>query len=138
MALANDDKTIAIGYGSGCSGLGSIVIGTNSTLSHRDSGTDSSIVISNAGEVIGQRNIAIGEQIKMGSNDFDSTGNIAIGRNSAVYGSDCIAIGGGIQLGGATLGEGVSNIIQIGSTDKTYSAQIGDGNGILKCICSKA
>lgn len=127
-ARTDDANAIVIGYNSECSGLGSIVIGSNSEALPRDPGTDPSIVIGNAGKVAGRRNIAIGENIKMGSNDFDSTGNIAIGRNSAVYGYGCIAIGEGIQLGGKTLGEEVSNIIQIGSSNTAYTFQVGNRN----------
>lgn len=60
-----------------------------------------------------------------GSTIINSSIKNSYGKDSL---TDVIAIG--CQSGnlGAT-----SDYIQIGSSDKTYSAQIGDGNGILKC-----
>ena len=107
-ATIYDSNTIAIGWHAGSSGNGNIVIGY---LAHSEDFSDS-------------------------ESENSRSGSIVIGKNSTVYGDGSIAIGSGITLG--TIKNPVSNIIQIGSSNVTYSAQIGDGNSTLECICSTA
>ena len=116
-AIIYDEKTTAIGYNVVSRGNGNIVIGCKAE-SVSDSGN---------GE-----NIAIGQ-----NNGVYGDGNIAIGKNSKVYGAGSIAIGSGITLG--TDESPLNYTIQIGSSDKTYSAQIGNGlNTTLKCTAERA
>ena len=114
-AYAGESYSVAVGNGATIYDSNAIAIGYH-TLSS------------------GNGNIVIGYRAK--STSDSKSESIAIGQNNVVYGDGSIAIGSGITLG--TIKNPVSNIIQIGSSDKTYSAQIGDGNSTLKCICSTA
>ena len=115
--IIHDEKTTAIGHNAVSRGNGNIVIGYQAES------------VSGSGK---GGNVAIGEQGKAYGD-----GSIAIGQNTVIFGNGSIAIGSGITLG--TDESHVSDTIQIGAPDKTYSAQIGNGlNTTLKCTAERA
>ena len=109
--IIHDAKTTAIGHNAVSRGNGNIVIGYQAES------------VSGSGK---GGNVAIGEKGKAYGD-----GSIAIGQNTVIYGDGSIAIGSGIKLG--TDEAPLNNTIQIGSSNVTYSAQIGDGKGLLRC-----
>ena len=122
MAIGKDsivagNRSVAIGEGAGSYGSDAVAIGCGSQTTSPGS-------------------IAIGSNtVAAHDNSYNSRGSIAIGNNSQVVGDGSIVIGSGIMVGDE---EGpINDTIQIGSFDKTYSAQIGNGNGVLKCKASE-
>ena len=105
------DKSVAIG--AGCqSGGGGVAIGFNAIASNN------SVVVGRSSSSGHQGDIILGNNSLTTGTDQNLAGNIIIGNN--------------IRL------ENTYNTIQIGSSNVTYSAQIGDGNSTLECICSTA
>ena len=120
-------NSMAIGKGSVVAGNSSVVIGETA----RSDGSDA-VAIGYGSQTPSSGSIAIGSNTVAVSNPYDnnSIGSIAIGNNSQVFGDGSIVIGSGIGVG--TEEGPINNTIQIGSFNKTYSAQIGDGNGTLR------
>ena len=125
-------NSMAIGKDSIAAGSSSVAIGEGAGSYGRDA-----VAIGYSSQTPSSGSIAIGSNtVAAHDNSYNSRGSIAIGNNSQVVGDGSIVIGSGIMLGDE---EGpINDTIQIGSFDKTYSAQIGDGNGVLKCKASKA
>lgn len=123
-------NSMAIGKDSSLAGSYAIAIGD-----HTNAYADNTIAIGDGASSYAPGCIAIGARATVAPGE-GTIGSIAIGKGSHVCGNGSIAIGEGITLG--TDGNPLNYTIQIGAPDQTYSAQIGNGNGILKCICSKA
>ena len=122
-------NSMAIGKNSSVAGSYSIAIGDNTSAYD-----DNTIVIGYNASSYAPGCIAIGSRAAVYP-DQGTIGSIAIGKGSHVYGDGSIAIGEGINLGSDT--NPLNYTIQIGAPDQTYSAQIGNGNGILKCRASE-
>ena len=123
-------NSMAIGKDSIVAGNCSVAIGTNAGSYGKDA-----VAIGYNSQTPSSGSIAIGSNTVAAHNNPNGKGSIAIGNNSQVVGDGSIVIGSGIMLGDE---EGpINDTIQIGSVGKTYSAQIGDGNGVLKCKASE-
>ena len=121
--------SMAIGKNSSVAGNYAIAIGD-----HTNAYADNTIAIGDGASSYAPGCIAIGARATVASGE-GTIGSIAIGKRSNVYGDGNIAIGEGITLG--TEESPLNYTIQIGTPDQTYSAQIGNGNGILKCRASE-
>ena len=119
-------NSMAIGKRSVVTGSYSIAIGEGAHTYE-----DNTIAIGYQSQSPAQGSIAIGSNTVAYSSATGAIGSIAIGNGSKVYGNGSIAIGSGIQIGSDV--QDLDYTIQIGSSNKTYSAQIGDGKGLLRC-----
>lgn len=122
-------NSMAIGKDSSLAGSYAIAIGD-----HTNAYADNTIAIGDGASSYAPGCIAIGAGATVAPGE-GTIGSIAIGKGSHVCGNGSIAIGEGITLGSD--GSPLNYTIQIGAPDQTYSAQIGNGNGILKCRASE-
>ena len=115
------DQDVAIGKG--CqSGGGGVAIGFSASVSNN------SVVVGRSSSSGYQGDIIVGNS----STTDDSGDNIILGNNSLTTGTDQ-NLAGNIIIGNNIRLENTYNTIQIGSSNVTYSAQIGDGKGLLRC-----
>lgn len=122
-------NSMAIGKNSSVAGNYSTAVGD-----HTNAYADNTIAIGCSAGSYAPGCIAIGSSATAAP-DKGTIGSIAIGKGTLVCGDGSIAIGEGINLGSDT--NPINYTIQIGAPDQTYSAQIGNGNGILKCRASE-
>ena len=122
-------NSMAIGKNSSVAGNYSTAVGD-----HTNAYADNTIAIGCSAGSYAPGCIAIGSSATAAP-DKGTIGSIAIGKRSKVCGDGSIAIGEGIELGSDETP--LNYTIQIGAPDQTYSAQIGNGNGILKCRASE-
>ena len=116
----------------------SVAMGEGANASNESVAIGAGCQSGGGGVAIGFNAIASNNSVVVGcSSSSGHQGDIILGNNSLTTGTDQ-GTAGNIIIGNNISLENTYNTIQIGSSDKTYSAQIGDGNSTLKCICSTA
>ena len=122
----------------GISGSNSVGIGKGANASDESVAIGAGCQSGGGGVAIGFNAIASNNSVVVGrSSSSGHQGDIILGNNSLTTGTDK-NLAGNIIIGNNISLENTYNTIQIGSSNATYSAQIGDGNSTLKCICSTA
>ena len=116
----------------------SVAMGEGANASNESVAIGAGCQSGGGGVAIGFNAIASNNSVVVGrSSSSGHQGDIILGNNSLTTGTDQ-NLAGNIIIGNNIRLENTYNTIQIGSSNATYSAQIGDGNSALKCICSTA
>ena len=116
----------------------SVAMGEGANASNESVAIGAGCQSGGGGVAIGFNAIASNNSVVVGrSSSSGHQGDIILGNNSLTTGTDQ-NLAGNIIIGNNIRLENTYNAIQIGSSNVTCSAQIGDGNSTLKCICSTA